>query len=96
MKTGIHPNYNQINVSCVCGNNFTTGSTKRGDIRIEICAACHPFFTGTQKIVDTEGRVERFMKKFESANQLKAQASQRHALRSANTPKPAEGGENKG
>lgn len=63
MKEKIHPNYNQVNVHCVCGNNFTTGSTRK-EIRTEICSACHPFFTGTQKIVDTEGRVERFMKKY--------------------------------
>lgn len=90
MKTGIHPNYVQVNVSCVCGNNFKTGTTKGQDIRVEICAACHPFFTGTQKIVDTEGRVERFMKKFESANQMKAAASKRVAARDAVAPKPAE------
>lgn len=63
MKTDIHPQYNEVNVTCVCGNTFKTGSTKK-EIRTEICSACHPFFTGTQKIVDTEGRVERFMKKY--------------------------------
>ena len=63
MKANIHTNYNEIDVTCVCGNKFRTGSTKR-EIRTEICSACHPFFTGTQKIVDTEGRVERFMKKY--------------------------------
>lgn len=63
MKTNIHPHYNEVQVTCVCGNTFKTGSTKK-EIRTEICAACHPFFTGTQKIVDTEGRVERFMKKY--------------------------------
>ncbi|MNT44528.1 50S ribosomal protein L31 [compost metagenome] len=70
MKQGIHPKYNEITASCVCGNVFKTGSTK-GDIRTEICANCHPFFTGTQKIVDTEGRVDRFLKKFETSNQMK-------------------------
>jgi large subunit ribosomal protein L31 len=63
MKANIHPQYQEIDVTCVCGNKFKTGSTKR-EIRVEICSACHPFFTGTQKIVDTEGRVERFMKKY--------------------------------
>ncbi len=63
MKANIHPVYNQVNATCVCGNSFQTGSTKK-EIRTEICSACHPFFTGTQKIVDTEGRVERFMKKY--------------------------------
>ncbi len=90
MKTGIHPNYTQVNVTCVCGNNFKTGTTKGSDIRVEICSACHPFFTGTQKIVDTEGRVERFMKKFESANQMKAAASKRVAAKEAVAPKPSE------
>lgn len=85
MKAGIHPKYEQVNVTCVCGNNFTTGTTKGSDIRVEICAACHPFFTGTQKIVDTEGRVDRFMKKFESQNKkLAARAAQ-----SASSAKPA-------
>lgn len=63
MKEKIHPQYQEVQVSCVCGNTFKTGSTKK-EIRTEICAGCHPFFTGTQKIVDTEGRVERFMKKY--------------------------------
>ena len=70
MKQGIHPNYKEVTASCVCGNVFKTGSTG-GDIRTEICAACHPFFTGTQKIVDTEGRVDRFLKKFDRSNALK-------------------------
>ena len=63
-KAGIHPNYNEIRVVCACGNSFTTRSTHKGDIRVEICSSCHPFFTGRQKLVDTEGRVERFTKKF--------------------------------
>lgn len=85
MKPGIHPNYTEVNAICVCGNVFKTGSTKGSDIRTEICAACHPFFTGTQKIVDTEGRVDRFMKKFDSQNKkLAARAAQ-----SASASKPA-------
>lgn len=63
MKAKIHPSYNQVEVHCVCGNKFTTGTTAR-ELRVDICSNCHPFFTGTQKIVDTEGRVERFMKKY--------------------------------
>jgi len=63
MKSGIHPNYVECTVACVCGNTFQTLST--GDsLRVEICSACHPFFTGKQKIVDTEGRVERFRRKY--------------------------------
>ena len=62
MKTGIHPEYVNCEVSCACGNSFTTRSTK-GAIRVEICNQCHPFYTGTQKLVDTGGRVERFRRK---------------------------------
>lgn len=64
MKAGIHPNYQEIKVTCSCGNQFTTGSTRQGDLSVETCALCHPFYTGKQKIVDTAGRVERFNKKF--------------------------------
>jgi large subunit ribosomal protein L31 len=66
MKAGIHPAYEEINVSCACGNTFRTRSTNKGDIRVEICSNCHPFFTGKYKLVDTEGRVERFRKKYEA------------------------------
>ena len=63
MKPGIHPDYKKASVTCNCGNTFETSST-RENIRIEICSACHPFFTGKQKIIDTEGRVEKFMQKY--------------------------------
>ena len=63
MKTDIHPNYQEVEISCACGAVLKTRST-RADIRLDICGMCHPFFTGTQKIVDTEGRVERFKKKY--------------------------------
>ena len=63
MKTGIHPDYRETIVSCACGAKFQTRSTV-GDLKVDICSSCHPFFTGTQKIVDTEGRVERFKKKY--------------------------------
>jgi len=63
MKQGIHPAYKEATVSCACGAKFKTRSTV-GDIKVDICSSCHPFFTGTQKIVDTEGRVERFKKKY--------------------------------
>lgn len=63
MKAGIHPGYSEATVSCACGMKFQTRSTV-GDMKVDICSACHPFFTGTQKIVDTEGRVERFRKKY--------------------------------
>jgi large subunit ribosomal protein L31 len=63
MKAGIHPAYNEVKVVCACGDTFNTRSTHKGDLRVEICSACHPFFTGRQKLVDTEGRVDRFQKK---------------------------------
>ena len=63
MKDGIHPKYKKTTVTCACGNSFETGSTK-GEIRVEICSNCHPFFTGKQKLVDTGGRVDRFKKRF--------------------------------
>ena len=63
MKEGIHPAYKEVEVRCACGNTFTTKSTKN-ELHLEICSACHPFFTGRQKLIDTEGRVERFSKKF--------------------------------
>ncbi len=63
-KPGIHPTYNDITVKCACGTSFSTRSTHKGDINVEICASCHPFFTGKQKLVDTAGRVERFRRKY--------------------------------
>ncbi len=63
MKEGIHPNYKQATIRCACGNAIETASTK-GDIKVEICSNCHPFYTGKQKLVDTGGRVDRFNRKF--------------------------------
>jgi len=63
VKEGIHPKYTEVEVRCACGNTFKTRSTKP-ELHLEICSACHPFFTGRQKLIDTEGRVERFTKKF--------------------------------
>jgi large subunit ribosomal protein L31 len=65
MNPGIHPAYNDTPVHCACGNQFTTRSTHKGAISLEICSNCHPFFTGKQKLVDTAGRVERFRRKYE-------------------------------
>ncbi|HXE75074.1 MAG TPA: 50S ribosomal protein L31 [Candidatus Xenobia bacterium] len=68
MKKGIHPDYHEVMVSCACGNTFKTRSTAKGDhLRVEICAACHPYFTGKMKFVDTAGRVERFQRKYAAA-----------------------------
>ena len=63
MKEGIHPEYKESTVTCVCGNVFETRSTI-GDIKVEICSNCHPFFTGKQKIMDTAGRIEKFNRKY--------------------------------
>ncbi|GMU24574.1 MAG: 50S ribosomal protein L31 [Phycisphaerae bacterium] len=63
MKEGIHPKYVECTVTCGCGNSFKTRSTKP-ELKVEICAGCHPFFTGQQKFLDTAGRVEKFTKKF--------------------------------
>lgn len=63
MKSGIHPEYKEITVSCACGNTFLTRSTI-DTIHVEICSACHPFYTGKQKMVDSAGRVERFNRKY--------------------------------
>ena len=66
MKKGIHPKYTASKVSCACGNTFETKSTV-GDIKVDICAKCHPFFTGKQKLIDSAGRVEKFMRKYQSS-----------------------------
>lgn len=63
MQDGIHPEYFKAKVKCVCGNTFEIGSTKK-EISVDICSACHPFFTGKHKLIDTEGRIERFRKKY--------------------------------
>ena len=63
MKEGIHPKYREVEVRCACGNTFKTRSTKP-ELHLEICSACHPFFTGKQKMVDTAGRIERFNKRY--------------------------------
>ena len=64
MKAGIHPEYKEVSVHCACGATWRTRSTKGPELRLEICSSCHPFFTGRQKLIDTEGRIERFTKKF--------------------------------
>lgn len=76
MKPGIHPKYHDVEVRCACGNMFKTRSTKP-ELHLEICNACHPFFTGRQKLIDTEGRVERFTKRFgaQTAEGRKKQAT---------------------
>lgn len=64
MKADIHPEYKEITVSCSCGNSFKTRSTLGEDLHLEVCSACHPFYTGQQKMMDTAGRVDKFRRKY--------------------------------
>lgn len=64
MKDKIHPNYKEINVICSCGTTFKTKSTLGRELHVEVCSACHPFYTGKQKILDTAGRVEKFRQRY--------------------------------
>ena len=64
MKAGIHPTYELATVTCSCGNTFTTRSTRGGELQVELCNECHPFFTGKQKLVDTGGRIDRFERRY--------------------------------
>jgi large subunit ribosomal protein L31 len=66
MKDGIHPEYQVVRVTCACGNNFETRSTKQ-ELVVDVCAACHPFYTGKQRLMDTQGRVDRFRRKYAGA-----------------------------
>ena len=85
MKEGIHPKYHEVEARCACGATWKTRSTKP-ELHLEICSNCHPFFTGRQKLIDTEGRVERFTKKFGAqTSESRKQAAQ--AAKSAKTKK---------
>ncbi len=64
MKKEIHPQYNKVAIRCACGNVIETHSTLNGNVQVDICSGCHPFFTGKQKLIDTAGRIDRFKKKF--------------------------------
>jgi large subunit ribosomal protein L31 len=82
MKSGIHPTYhNDTQVTCACGNKFTTGSTLE-KIDVEVCSQCHPFFTGQQKFVDTRGRIDKFNKKVEQGKNYQAKKSTKKASKS--------------
>ena len=89
MKNGIHPEYKQARISCVCGNVIETRST-RGDFGVEICSNCHPFFTGKQKFVDTAGRVERFKRRYGNVGVKKQAAPADAPEPEAPTEAPAE------
>jgi large subunit ribosomal protein L31 len=70
MKDGIHPEYQVVSVTCACGNTFQTRSTRR-ELTADVCGACHPFYTGKQRLVDTQGRVDRFRRKYAAAGAKK-------------------------
>jgi len=74
MKEGIHPKYAEVQVTCSCGNVFATRSTVTKPLHIEVCAQCHPYFTGKQRLVDTAGRVDRFRRKYQSEPTAAAKA----------------------
>src|SRR5437764_12799776 len=88
MKPGIHPKYVEATVVCACGNTFTTRST-RSTLRTDLCNVCHPFYTGEQRIVDTAGQVERFMKRMEMAAQT-SRPTKRQARLAARADREAE------
>src|SRR5687768_14835861 len=87
VKEAIHPKYQEVEVRCACGNTFKTRSTKP-ELHLEICSACHPFFTGRQKLIDTEGRVERFSKKFgvQTSEQRRTAEKAAKAAKAGKTP----------
>jgi large subunit ribosomal protein L31 len=80
-KQGIHPKYEVIHVKCACGTSFETRATHKGDIVVEICSNCHPYFTGKQKLIDTAGRVERFRRKFDKSDAGKAKTASETAAK---------------
>ncbi|HNW33776.1 MAG TPA: 50S ribosomal protein L31 [Candidatus Ozemobacteraceae bacterium] len=80
MKPKIHPDFNKINVTCACGNSFPSASTAK-ELKVEVCAACHPFFTGQQRFLDTAGRVERFQAKIEQQKKAAAEAEAKKATK---------------
>ena len=80
MREGIHPEYFDVDVRCACGATWKTRSTKK-ELRLEICSNCHPFFTGKQKLIDTEGRVERFMKKYGALAEIPPEKQDFHILK---------------
>jgi large subunit ribosomal protein L31 len=90
VKPGIHPKYQVVEVRCACGNTFKTRSTKP-ELHLEICNQCHPFFTGRQKLIDTEGRVERFTKRF-GAQSAEARRAATKATKAAKAAKATKSG----
>jgi large subunit ribosomal protein L31 len=77
VKPKVHPKYEKATIKCACGNEFETRSTLTGTINVEICSACHPFYTGKQKLVDSAGRVDRFRRKYEKILKQKAEKKEK-------------------
>jgi large subunit ribosomal protein L31 len=88
VKTEIHPEYADTTVVCSCGNTFVTRSTKPGELHVELCNECHPFFTGKQKLVDSGGRVERFKRRYGDAAQVTSKRSQKATAPVDEAPAP--------
>ena len=87
MKTGIHPKYDTITVTCSCGNTFETRSASIKPLHIEVCSACHPFYTGKQKVMDTAGRIDKFRQRY--AAKPAAPAKPAPAAKPASAAKPS-------
>ena len=85
MQEGIHPNYPAARVTCACGTTFVTRST-RGDFQVDVCSKCHPFYTGTMKLIDTAGRVDRFRKRYEQKKPVAAKAAPAQAPAAETAP----------
>lgn len=80
MKSAIHPQYNDVTFTCACGNTFQAGSTSKENVRVEICAKCHPLYTGKSNLIDTTGRLERFENRFAKSQILKNKNSKNAAV----------------
>jgi large subunit ribosomal protein L31 len=91
MKSGIHPNYGDIQVTCSCGNTFTTRSTVVKPLHVEVCSSCHPFYTGKQKVMDTAGRIDKFRQRYAAkpAAPKPAAAAKPAAVKAPTTKAPA-------
>lgn len=95
MKTGIHPDYHQITISCACGNTLTVGSTLSEDMRVEICSNCHPLYTGKSKLVDTAGRVDKFQARRQQAEKRQEEAAARAKAKTAKSEAPEKSDDSK-
>jgi large subunit ribosomal protein L31 len=88
MREGIHPDYPPAQVNCACGNSFVTRST-RGDFQVDVCSNCHPFYTGTQKLIDAAGRVDRFRKRYGDASKVEKKPAKAKAEAAPAAAEPA-------